>query len=152
MTSFEGLLRKRRSIRVFEEQKVRLFLIREIIGGRAVVPSASHKQPWHFIIVNNRDVMKRLSDESKRTLFGEIEANPELPRRGYRGAMENAGFNILYNAPSLVYIIGRSDAWSLEVDGALPDVRRGPALHGDVPGLPGSAHRGPRDQGRDRPA
>jgi nitroreductase len=119
MTSFEELLQKRRSIRNFEEREVPLSLIKEILRESTLAPSASHAQPWHFIIINNRDVMKRVSDECKRSLLERIEANPELPLSGYKEALSNADFNIFYNAPCVIYIVGPAEAGSLEVDCAL---------------------------------
>ncbi|MBN2398607.1 MAG: nitroreductase family protein, partial [Deltaproteobacteria bacterium] len=46
MDAFEALLKKRRSIREFEEREVPLPLIREIIKESTLAPSASHGQPW----------------------------------------------------------------------------------------------------------
>jgi len=119
MDSFEELLRKRRSIRDFEEREVPLPLIEEIIRESTLAPSASHGQPWYFVIITDRDVMKRLSDECKRSLLARIEANPEIPLSGYKAALENTGFNIFYNAPCLVYIVGHAETGSLDVDCAL---------------------------------
>ncbi|TFG91014.1 MAG: nitroreductase family protein [Syntrophobacterales bacterium] len=119
MSSFEELLKKRRAIRNFEERNVPLPLIQEIIRESTFAPSASHGQPWYFIIINNRDVMKRLSDECKRSLLARIEANPKIPLSGYKTALENTGFNIFYNAPCMVYIVGHAEAGSLDVDCAL---------------------------------
>jgi len=119
MNTFEELLQKRRSIRDFEEREVSLPLIQEIIRESTLAPSASHGQPWYFIIITNRDVMKRLSDECKRSLLARIEANPDMPLSGYKEALQNAGFNIFYNAPCVVYIAGRAETGSLDVDCAL---------------------------------
>ncbi len=119
MSSFNELLQKRRSIRSFEEREVPLALIKEILRESTLAPSASHAQPWHFIIINNRDVMKRVSDECKRSLLERIEANPVIPLSGYKEALSNADFNIFYNAPCVVYIVGPAEAGSLEVDCAL---------------------------------
>jgi len=119
MSSFEELLKRRRSVRDFEDRETPLPLIQEIIRESTLAPSASHGQPWHFIIITDRDVMKRISDACKRALLESIEANPELPLSGYKAALENAAFNIFYNAPCLVYIVGPADAGSLDVDCAL---------------------------------
>lgn len=119
MDSFEELLRKRRSVRDFEEREVPLPLIREIVKESTLAPSASHGQPWRFIIITNRGVMKRISDACKRALLESIEANPEMALSGYKAALENRAFNIFYNAPCLIYIVGPADAGSLDVDCAL---------------------------------
>ncbi len=72
MTAFIELLNKRRSIRHFEDKGVSLEIIRKIIKESCLAPSASNGQPWKFIIVNNKDLIKRLSDESKKNLLSEF--------------------------------------------------------------------------------
>lgn len=69
MTDFFELLKKRRSIRDFEEKDVSLEIINEIIKESCLAPSAANGQPWRFIIVNNKDLIKKLSDESKKNLL-----------------------------------------------------------------------------------
>ena len=66
---FYELLKKRRSIRDFEDKEVPLEIIREIVNESCLAPSAANGQPWRFIIVKNKVMIKRLSDESKKTDF-----------------------------------------------------------------------------------
>ena len=62
MKDFFELLQTRRSIRQLEDRVVPIETIREIIGESCLAPSAANKQPWKFIIVNNKDLIKRFSD------------------------------------------------------------------------------------------
>jgi len=119
MTTFSEQLAKRRSIRDFEEREVPLSLVREIIDEACLAPSARNDQPWHFIIINNRDVIRRLSDESKRNILDEIDKDPASSLARYEGALRNEEFNVFWNAPCLVYIAGPGDVTSLQVDCAL---------------------------------
>jgi nitroreductase len=116
MADFFDLLKTRRSIRDFEGKNVPLDIIGGIIRESCLAPSSGNGQPWRFIIVNNRALIKRLSDESKRTLVSYIEQNPDAPVRKYEDALRNKGFNVFYNAPCLVYIIGPKEISSVEVD------------------------------------
>jgi nitroreductase len=68
MKDFFELLQIRRSIRQFEDKVVPIETIREIIDESCLAPSAANKQPWRFIVVNNKDLIKRLSDESKKNI------------------------------------------------------------------------------------
>jgi len=119
MTEFSDLLRKRRSIRDFVNRDVPLDVVKEIIGESCLAPSSGNGQPWRFIIVQNREVIKRLSDESKRCLLADIEKNPSSPSKNYEGVLRDPDFNIFYNAPCLVYVIGQKEIRSLHVDCAL---------------------------------
>ena len=119
MTDFFELLQTRRSIRQFEDKEVAIETIREIIEDSCLAPSAANGQPWRFIVVNNKDLIKRLSDESKQNILAFIEQNPESSSKKYEAAMRNPDFNVFYNAPCLVYIVGSKQARNLYVDCSL---------------------------------
>jgi len=119
MTDFFELLKKRRSIRDFEDKKVPLEIIKEIIKESCLAPSSANGQPWRFIIVNNKDVIKSLSDDSKKNLISLIEKNPDSPTKKYEAALRSPEFNVFYNAPCLVFIVGPKQLRSLHADCAL---------------------------------
>ena len=119
MAEYKELLQKRRSIREFEDRDVAMETVEEIIRESCLAPSSGHRQEWRFVIVNNRDWVKQVSDESKKNILGDIEANPESYMKRYRGAMENENFNVFYNAPCLVLIVGPKDNHTLEIDCSL---------------------------------
>lgn len=88
MAEFIELLKKRRSIRHFENKEVPLKIIRDIIKESCLAPSAANGQPWRFIIINNKDVIKRLSDDAKKNLISYIEKNPVLRPKNTRRLCE----------------------------------------------------------------
>ena len=69
---FKELLEKRRSVRDFEDKAVSPDLIKKIITESLKAPNASNLQPWKFIVVNNRKMMKRISDASKKTIIAGV--------------------------------------------------------------------------------
>jgi len=119
MAEYHDLLNKRRSIRDYEDKDVALETIMDMIRESCLAPSSSHGQPWQFIVVTNREMIKRLSDESKRNLIADMERNPASPSRNYEAELRDKNFNIFYNAPSLVFIGGSRGIRSLQVDCAL---------------------------------
>ena len=119
MSDFFELLTKRRSIRDFEDKEVSLEIIKEIIRESCMAPSSANGQPCRFIIIINKDLIKSLSDESKKNLISYIEKNPDSPTKNYETALRNPGFNVFYNAPCLVFIVGSKQIRSLHVDCAL---------------------------------
>ena len=119
MTDFAVLLEKRRSIRDYEDKEVPLEIVMEIIRESCLAPSAENGQPWRFIIVNKREVIKKLSDESKKNLISDIEKNPESHIKKYEAILRDPNFNVFYNSPCLVYFIGHKDIRSLQIDCSL---------------------------------
>ena len=116
---FNSLLTNRRAIRDFQYKEVPLSLIQDIIQDTCLAPTAMNGQPCKFIIIQNRDYIKKLSDESKRNLLSDLEQNPESPLKNYEPRLRDEQFNVFYNAPCLIYFIGPKDVHSLEIDCAL---------------------------------
>lgn len=113
---FRELLNVRRSIREFDEKEVPLPLIQEIIADGCEAPNGGNRQPWAFSIITNKDLMKRLSDESKINILLEIDKNPTSSLATYKMALQDKGFNVFYNAPCLIYIAGLRNVHSATVD------------------------------------
>ena len=55
------IFKNRRSVREFTDQEVSDEQIREILNAAMVAPSGMHKQPWEFIVVKDREMLKKLS-------------------------------------------------------------------------------------------
>lgn len=113
---FKTLLINRRAIRDFQNKEVPLSVIKEIIQDTCLAPTATNRQPCKFIIIQNRDYIKKLSDESKKNLLFDLVQNPESPLKNYESYLRNEQFNVFYNAPCLVYVIGPTEVHSLDVD------------------------------------
>lgn len=119
MMRFSELLQKRRAIRDFEAKEVPLKVIEEILQESTLAPSASNNQPCRFVVVQCRKTIKNLSDESKANLLRDnaekkIKLNPD-----YVTMLQNENFNVFYNAPCVIYIVGAKSVGSLDVDAAL---------------------------------
>lgn len=91
----------------------------QIISESCLAPSSSNRQPWHFIIITNKEVIKRLSEDSKRCLLTDIQRNPASPHRSYQSILLDTHFNVFYNAPCLVFIAAPKHILSLHEDCAL---------------------------------
>ena len=57
----EALLRQRRSVRRFKPDPVPEALVQRLIEGAVCAPSASNKQPWKFLLVENRALIEALA-------------------------------------------------------------------------------------------
>jgi nitroreductase len=59
MELFEGLL-SRRSIRKYTRERIDEEKIRNIIKAGMYAPSARNRRPWHFIIIDDREIMNKI--------------------------------------------------------------------------------------------
>ena len=57
MNSTIHILKSRRSIRAYTQQSVPRATIEEIVDCARLAPTAMNEQPWHFIVVTNRDAL-----------------------------------------------------------------------------------------------
>jgi len=117
--TFDELLKRRRSVRNYQHNSVSIEVIQEIINDSTLAPNAGNEQPWKFIVVDDKEMLKRISDESKRNILARIAANPNDYAKKYQGLLQKESFNVFYNAPCLVMILGFSNLKNLYVDCAL---------------------------------
>lgn len=61
MELYEGLL-SRRSIRKYTGERIQNDKILAMIKAGMYAPSANNKRPWHFIIIDDREIMKKIMD------------------------------------------------------------------------------------------
>ena len=59
--NFEEVLLKRRSIRRYKDEPIPREKILKILEAGRIAPSASNKQPWHFIVVEKKETIKQLA-------------------------------------------------------------------------------------------
>ena len=119
MMTFTELLRNRRSIRDFQDKEVPIKIVEEILQEATLAPSASNNQPCRFSIVNCRNTIKALSDESKANLLDDFTQNRASFNPAYAEVLKDKNFNVFYNGPCVIFISGSSAVYSLDVDCAL---------------------------------
>ena len=119
MTDFRELMRIRRSVRDYEDREVPVSLVRELIADACEAPSASNRQPCGFVVVAEKEMMRRLSSDSKKNLLNDMKALRSPTLRLYRPVLKDESFNVFYNAPCLVYITGPKGLHSAEKDCSL---------------------------------
>ena len=56
------LIKKRRSIRHFSSQKIESVKIEAILTAAMYAPSAVNKQPWHFVVIDDRQLMRKFME------------------------------------------------------------------------------------------
>jgi nitroreductase len=116
---FNEILVNRRAIRNYENKAVSLSTIEEILHDATLAPTARNLQPCRFIIIRNRDFMKRISDDCKKNLLSDILHDPGSPLKDYESRFSDEQYHIFHNAPCVVYVIGPAEARLIDVDCAL---------------------------------
>lgn len=58
--SFYANIRRRRTVRDFSDQAVDSAIIENAVRAAGTSPSGAHKQPWHFAIVSNPEIKRKI--------------------------------------------------------------------------------------------
>jgi len=98
----------RRSIRAYKGKPVDRALIQQLIEAAVQAPSAMGQQPWAFAIIQDRTLLRDLSDRTKTFLQGMMEQMPFLAT--YRETLTNPKYDVLYGASALVIICSKPKA------------------------------------------
>ena len=117
--TFEQVLKSRRSVRSYKDTPVDMATIKSLIGESIMAPSSGNRQPWKFIIVNDKEMMAEISGESKKNLLERIAKNPDDYAKRYEDMLKNENYNVFYNAPALIMIVGDPAVKNLHSDCAL---------------------------------
>lgn len=92
-------IRNRRSTRAFLPEQLKENEVKNIMDAGIYAPSATNKQPWHFTVIQNKDLLDRLSDAFK--VLASKSDNEYIRRFG-----ANDNFHVFYNAPTVVLVSG----------------------------------------------
>jgi nitroreductase len=113
---FSELLLKRRSVRKYIDKPVTVGVLKEVISESTLAPSAGNEQPWKYIIVNNKALLQKISDECKQNILARIKNNPNDYASKYATMLKNGSFNIFYDAQTLILVLGESNVKNLQLD------------------------------------
>src|SRR5579864_6609363 len=105
-----------RSVRSYLPRKLDLAAVHPLLTAAVQAPTAMHQEAWEFVVVQDADRLKRVSDRA-RLLFAD-EPHPELLDRGGHALdiFTSPGFDIFYGAGTLIIIGTRSNAPLASID------------------------------------
>lgn len=63
---FYHMMKKRRTVRTFSSRKVNDEIIKNCIKTAASAPSGANQQPWHFVVVTNPHIRKKIRDAAEK--------------------------------------------------------------------------------------
>lgn len=111
---FESIL-ARHSIRAYAPIELDHNTVRTLLEAAVCAPTVMHEEPWTFIVVQNKQLLKQLPDRAK-PLF--IERLHRTHQTGVHAidTFSNPNFNIFYNAGTLIVICAKLSDHFVEAD------------------------------------
>lgn len=103
------VIANRRSIRKYKSEQISDEELKMIIEAGLQAPSGHNDQPWFFTVIQNRELLKEISEKSKE----------ELRKSGIEWMVkmgENSALDLLYGAPTAIAVAVKEDAISPNAD------------------------------------
>lgn len=102
-------MRRRRSVRVFSPEPVPREVVEFGLRAAVTAPNGANRQPWHFVVVENPEVKKRIraaAEQEERAFYG--GRAPEEWLRALQPFGTNAEKPYLETAPVLIGVFAES--------------------------------------------
>ncbi len=103
--SFYADVRRRRTVRHFSDRPVPRQLIDDCLRAAGTAPSGANLQPWHFVVVSDPEVKRRIREEAEKEekeFYAERAPQEWLDALAPLGTNENKPF--LETAPHVIAI------------------------------------------------
>ncbi len=104
---------QRRAVRAYTGELVDEASIHALLRAAVHAPTAMHLEPWAFAIVQDRELLRRISEGAKAAVVGRVDSSRDLVRRTdgdgkvVAAHLADPGFDIFYHAGTLVVICAR---------------------------------------------
>ena len=106
MNVFETIL-ARRSVRSYRPREVDHATIQTLLEAAVRAPTAVHEEPWAFAIVQDRELLRHLSDLAKPVFVAEARRAGLAETGTIIEHYTSPTYNIFYNAGTLIVICAR---------------------------------------------
>jgi len=95
----------RSSVRAYEPGKIDRPTLQALLEAAVRAPTAIHAEPWHFVVVQDPALLKRLSDRAQHGVM----SGPAHLHRGneFHGTSSRPGFHVFHEAGNLVLICAK---------------------------------------------
>lgn len=99
-------IRSRRAIRSFTPERLGREIVEELIDAAVQAPTAVHREPWAFAVIQDKERLRQYSDRAKESLLGQQRATSFFQQEEPRAlaVLSDPAFNIFYDAGTLVVI------------------------------------------------
>ena len=106
---FYEVIEKRRTVRDFENGTISTEILERIIAAALKAPTNDHMRDWHYIIIQDKDVIAKLldiipkdiSDEDMNLLIKDWNLSDSLQQECYRNAVPKQ-YRMLFDASAII--------------------------------------------------
>lgn len=108
MADIFDVINNRRSVRQYKDEQISDEDIEKILNAAIKAPTARDEAPWHFTVVQNRELLDEINSSVITILKN---SGDELLE-----AIAASGRHVMHNAPTVVFVSAKSDATNMQAD------------------------------------
>ena len=109
------LIHDRASTRAYSSQELDRSVVQTLLEAAIRAPTALHQEPWSFVVVQDRALLKRISDAAKPLFLRQLDRiSSPLPQPS--AEFTDPHFNIFYDAGVLIVVCADSRLPFIEAD------------------------------------
>ena len=97
----------RRAVRHYAPQTIDQAVIRALLDAAVHAPTAMHEEPWSFAVIQDKNLLNRLSDSAKERVRSDAQGSDSPHAKHSLDLVNEPEFNVFYNAGTLIVIYGK---------------------------------------------
>lgn len=109
------LIYDRASTRAYCYEDLSQQTVRSLLEAGVRAPTALHQEPWSFVVIQDRELLQRISDAAK-PLFIKQLSRVSVPREKVSHPFLDPHFNIFYDAGALIVVCADPHLPFIEAD------------------------------------
>jgi nitroreductase len=105
----------RRSVRAYAPRAIDAATVRSLLDAAVQAPTAMHGEPWAFVVVQDRALLRRISDRAKGGWAAEAARYQDLHPAGdpaaatsFAARFASPDFSVFYDAGTLIAICAKT--------------------------------------------
>lgn len=107
-------IESRRSIRKYSEKKVEADVIKELIRLGTMAPTSLAKEPWGFVVIQNKEEINEISETIKKFILENFDKFPYLIKM--KEVLQKPDFSLFNHAENLIAVYGDTESHSYVED------------------------------------
>jgi len=105
----------RRSVRSYLSKALGRETINSLLQAAVKAPTAMHQESWRFIVIQDQAILNKIS-QIARPLFAKILHETEHTKSYTNHDFNDPGFNIFYDADTLIVIVAKASGQFVDAD------------------------------------
>ena len=98
---------QRRAVRDYTPRAIDRAVIHTLLDAAVQAPTAMHQEPWSFAVIQDKNLLNRLSESAKAMVRSEAQGSDSRHAEHSLELVNQPGFHVFYNAGTLVVIYSK---------------------------------------------